>query len=349
MNTFRAGNMSALFFIFDAVKTNWVYKTFKYLKKVYFRNDKRVAAYLVCVAIATVFWFLNALGKSYTVELMVPVKYVDFPNNKTLASNMPAEFELTIEAHGFTILRQQLSFLVMPLEFNVNELTNNRMTESNKSYFEFPTRQFLTELSYQISNDLKIISINPDTLIFKFDKMGKKRVKVKPNFRLNLKKQYQVSGDITTIPESVIVNGPQTLLDTLHWVSTEKEIFDQVEENIHVEVPLNQVKELFFEPKSVILNIPVEEYTEAEQTVPVTMVGQPEGMTIKLFPSKVKVKFLVGLSRFSEIHPEDFRLNVSYNDILEGKLRLKVKAISEPPHLYDLKIAPEDIEYLIEN
>jgi hypothetical protein len=341
--------MSALFFIFAAVKTNWVYKTFKYLRKVYFRNDKRVAAYLVCVAIATVFWFLNALSKSYTVKLVVPVKYVDLPNNKTLANNMPADFELTIEAHGFTILRQELAFLFIPLEFNVNELTNNRMTESNKSYFEFPSRQFLTELSYQISNDLKILSISPDTLVFRFDKMGQKRVNVKPNFRLDLKKQYQVSGDITTIPESVIVNGPQTMLDTLHLVSTKREIFDQVEENIHVEVPLNRVNELFFEPKSVILNIPVEEYTEAEQTVPVTVVGQPEGMTVKLFPSKVKLKFLVGLSRFSDIHPEDFRLNVSYSDILEGKLRLKVKTESKPPHLYDLKITPEDIEYLIEN
>jgi hypothetical protein len=57
----------------------------------------------------------------------------------------------------------------------------------------------------------------------------------------------------------------------------------------------------------------------------------------------------VGLSSFSDIHPEDFRLNVSYSDILEGKLRLKVKTESKPPHLYDLKITPEDIEYLIEN
>lgn len=340
--------MSALFFIFDAVKTNWVYKVFKYLKKVYFRNDKRVAAYVVCIAIATVFWFLNALSKTYTVELFAPVTYVNFPNNKTLASDMPAEFELTIRAHGFTILRRKLSSLFMPIEFNVNELTKNRMVESGNSSFTFPSKQFFPELAYQLSNDLEILNMRPDTLFFRFGNMAQKRVVVKPVLQINLKKQYQISGEITTIPESVIVSGPQSILDTLLFVSTGTEVFNIVEENIQKEVRINPVKELFFRPQSVMLNIPVEEYTEAQQPVQVTLIGQPEGLTVKLFPAKVKVSFLVGLSRFSEIHPEDFILNVVYSDIQEGKQRLKIVATSVPPYLYDLKITPEDIEYLIE-
>jgi len=341
--------MSALFFIFDAVKTNWVYKFVKYLKKVYFKNDKRVAAYLICVAIATGFWFLNALSKTYTVEVIAPVQFVNLPDNKTLASNLPEQFELTIRAHGFTILRQKLSFLVAPLEFNVNDQTNNRMMESRKTNYTFPTHQFLADMSHQLSNDLEILSMNPDTLSFRFDKMGHKRVKVNPTVEINLKKQFQISGNIKTMPDSVTVNGPQSTLDTLRFIETEKQKFDNIDKTIQESIQLKSIKELYFEPKSVQLNIPVEEYTEAEQSVPVVLVNKPNEVKVKLFPSKVKVSFLVGLSRFSEIHPEDIKLTVSYSDISEGKQRLKITNVSTPSYLYDFKIFPEEIEYLIEN
>ena len=340
--------MSTHFFIFDAVKTNREYTFVKYLKKVYFKNDKRVAAYLVCVAIATGFWFLNALSKVYTVEIIAPVEYVNLPNNKTLANHLPEKFEMTVKAHGFTILRRKLIFLFGPLSFNVNEMTNNRMMESKKTSYAFPSRQFLTEMSYQLSNDIEIVSMTPDTLFFRFDQMGQKRVKVKPVVKVDLKKQFQISGEISTEPNSIVVNGPQSTLDTLQFAYTKEQKFNAVHESIRGKAEIRPIKELFFDPQSVTLTIPIEEYTEAQQSVPVMLTDVPDNIKIKLFPARVKVSFLVGLSRFSEIHPEDFKLAVSYSDIEEGEQRLRIKTLSIPAFLYDVKIVPEDIEYLIE-
>lgn len=341
--------MSALFFIFDAVNSNWLNKSAKYLKKVYFRNDKRVAAYFVCVVIATGFWFLNALSKTYTVDIVAPVHYVNFPDNKTLANKQPEEIDLTIRAHGFTILRQKLSFILAPLEFNVNELTNNRMKESKKSLYAFPSRQFLNQLSYKLSNDLEILNMSPDTLFFKFDAMGHKRVKIKPTVKIDLKKQFQLSGDITTEPDSIWVNGPQLMLDTLRNLKTETILQNAVDEPIHKNIKINPVKNLYFETQTVRVNIPVEEYTEAQEIVPVSLINQPADVKIKLFPVKVKITFQVGLNRFSGVHPEDFRLTVNYDDILKGKQKLKIIVNSTPAYIYDLKITPEELEYLIEN
>lgn len=328
---------------------NWFHKTIDYLKKVYFSIDKRVAAYLVCLGIATVFWFLNALGKTYTIELVTPVHYVNFPNNKTLANNPPEEFELTVRAHGFTLLRQELSFLFIPLKFDVNELTDNRMIESKKNYFAIPSRQFLSELTSKLSNDIEILSMNPDTLIFNFDKMGQKRLKVVPNIQVNLKKQYQISGDIQTVPDSIVVNGPISMLDTLHEIKTENKRYSMVFEPIQEEVKLSTASNIFPDSTSVLLQIPVEEYTEAQLSVPILVLNKPEEINVKLFPAKVKVTFQVGLSRFSGIHPEDFKLTVDYNDIQAGKQQLIINTETTPAYIYALKITPEVLEYLIEN
>ena len=321
----------------------------KYLKKVYFRNDKRVAAYLVCVAIATVFWFLNALSKTYTEDINVPVSFVNFPNNKTLASKPPEQFDLKIEAHGFTILRYKLSFFFVPLEFNVNEMTRNRMTESNKNSFAFPSRQFLTELSYQMSNEVKIQSMSPDTLFFRFDQMGQKRVRVKPVLKINLKKQFEISGDIKITPDSILVNGPQSVLDSLRFIPTETLLLEGANHTVSSQSRISPIKGLYFETPSVKVNIPIEEYTEEQLSVPVVLANQPPDLKVKLFPSKVKISFQVGLSRFSQIHPEDFKLSVSYSDIKEGKLRLKINPELNPAYIYALKINPEELEYLIES
>lgn len=307
-----------------------------------------MAAYFICVAIAAGFWFLNALSKTYTVDLIVPVEYVNLPNNKTLAGKLPEKFDLTVESHGFTILRHRLRFLIMPLKFDVNDLTNDRMIESTKSYFVFQTRQFLTQLSYKMSNDMKITSIKPDTLVFRFDKLGQKQLKVKPLVKLTLKKQYQISGNISTIPDSITVNGPKVIIDTMQYAFTQTYQFKDADQTIQADALIKPEKEMYFEPQKVKIKIPVEEYTEAEQSVPVLLNDLTDDIKIKLFPSKVKVTFLVGLSRFSEIHPEDFKLTISYKDILEGKPRLKINAESVPSYLYEINIFPEELEYLIE-
>ncbi len=340
--------MSAHFFIFEAVKTNGIYRLVKFLKKIYFKNDKRVAAYLVCVVIATGFWFLNALSKTYTVELSVPVQYYNFPNNKTFAGHLPEKFDLTVRAHGFTLLRQKVGFLFGPLKFNVNEMTNDRMTENKRTRFAFATRQFLSELSYQMSGDMEILNMNPDTLFFGFGRMTQKMVRVKPIVQVNLKKQFQISGDIKSNPSEVLVSGPEKMLDTLQYVFTRKQTFENIDKSIQTKAEIEPIKEMYYNCQTVNVSVPIEEYTEGQQSVQVTLLDAPSGIKVKLFPGKVKISFLVGLSQFSEIRPDNFKLTVSYNDIEKGNPQLKVKKMSVPPFLYDIKISPEEIEYLIE-
>lgn len=327
----------------------WLNRTVNRLKKVLLLNDKQLFVIIICLAISTGFWFLNALGKFYTVEIRVPVKYVNLPDNKTLANVLPNEFALKIRAHGFTILRKKASYFFSPFEFNVNDMTNNRMLESKKSNYEFPTRIFYNEISNRMSYDFEILGMSPDTLYFRYGEMVSKKVKVKPNVKIDLKKQFEISGEIKSVPDSVIINGPQSVIDTIMKIETEKRQFIAVDKSIQEVIKIKKSQNLFFVPSEIQVNIPVEEFTEANLTVPIFLSNNAENKTIKLFPSKVKVTFLVSLSRFSVIKPEDFKLSVNYNDIAKGQQRLKINIDSTPSFIYALKINPEELEYLIEN
>jgi len=304
--------------------------------------------FLICLAIATVFWFLNALNKEYTVDLSFPVKYTNLPKNKILANSPPDHFTLKVNSYGFTILRHKLNMAFSPLVFNVNDFTGGRMESSENSKFRIGTRQFISRLSGQVSNELRIIEIQPDSLYFEFDRLVQRKMKVKPNVTYTLKQQYYLNGNIATEPDSVLVSGAESVLDTMAYVSTQTQHYKQLEKNIQRNVPLENYKNVTLDPKRVILKIPMEEYTEKNLVVPVYVSDAPEGISIKLFPDKVKLSFLVGLSHFSDISENDFLLTVRYSDIAEKKEMLSINLDTKPQNILSVSIAPEQVEYLIE-
>lgn len=311
-------------------------------------NDGRIVIFLVCLAIATVFWFLNALNKEYSVDLAFPVRYTNLPQNKVLVNAPPDQFTLKVNSFGFTILRHKLSMAFSPLIFDVNDFTGGRMETSPNSKFSIATRQFIKRLSGQVSNELEITEIQPDTLYFEFDKIIKRRVKVKPNLTYTLKKQFFPNGDITTVPESVMVAGPKSILDTLRLVRTEFVSFKELDKDMSRKVSLETYKNLQVTPNRVILTIPMEEFTQKQLMVPIRVTDLPENASVKLFPDKVKVSFLIGLSHFNEITDKEFELTVPYADIESKKPMLDVTVSSQPQHIIPVGIAPEHVEYLIE-
>ncbi|MCW0482261.1 hypothetical protein [Gaoshiqia sediminis] len=312
------------------------------------KNDRRLIIYLICVAISTIFWFLNALNKEYSVELYFPVKYTNLPKNKLLSNTPPDRFSLKVNSYGFTILRHKLSLAFSPLVFDVNEFTGKRMETSDHAEYAIPSKQFINRISEQVSNELRITEIHPDTLYFRFDRIVAKKIAIQPNLSYELKKQHLLSSIITTQPDSAMVWGPETVLDTLQFIQTKHQHFKSLDHTIQQQVALAPNKNMVYEPNRVALNIPVEEYTEKQLMVPVTVRNLPDSVQVNLFPDKVKVNFLISLNRFSEIKPTDFLISVSFQDILNKVELLDLKLESQPPYSFSVSFSPEKVEYLIE-
>ncbi|MGE4586654.1 MAG: hypothetical protein AB7D05_04865 [Mangrovibacterium sp.] len=312
------------------------------------RNNKKLVAYLVFVGIATIFWFLNALNKQYSVELTFPVKYTNWPKGRILVSDPPREFVLRVNSFGFTLLRYKLSMAFSPLIFNVNVFTSGKIESSDRSTFKIATRPFINRLSSQVSNELKITGIYPDTLVFRFEQVVSRLVKVQPVVSYTLKRQHFLNGKIITVPDSVRVSGPGSLVDTLSFVASVPRHFKEINHSMQQQISLAGIKQLEYSTGKVMLEIPVEEYTEKQLQIPVTVRNLPADTRINLFPEKVNLSFMIGLSRFREVTPEDFLVTVSFADILQQKDLLELKLEKQPPFIQSVSIFPEQIEYLIE-
>ncbi|MCL3782075.1 hypothetical protein EMN47_16935 [Prolixibacteraceae bacterium JC049] len=330
------------------MEKRWLEKINNSIKKIDPKKNQKPLIYLICVLIASTLWFLNALSDSYTTTISFPVKFTNFPENKILVNEPPKKLDLKVNAFGFTLLRNSLSMAFHPLIFNVNEFTNQRMQRSQSSYFRIGTDRYLERLQSQVSSEMKIISVMPDSIIFQFDPIVEKKVGIKANVQLSTKEQFIQTSSIKLIPDSVQLAGPKSVLDTLNYITTDLMEFTGVNKTIHRNISLPDINNITYKKKRTVLNIPIEQYTESKISVPVQVINAPDSIKLITFPSKIEINYLVALSQYKNIDHSLFKAIVDYSETNKVKNKISINIQQAPQNIISYSFDIKSVEYLKE-
>lgn len=324
-------------------------RVFTYLKSEFkaIRNG-RVLVFLACLALASFLWLLNALDKHYTDHISIPVKYINLPVNKELTGKLPDKLDLTVDALGYTLLQYKLNLAFSPLLIDVNELTNNYLDNLFLSKYSVSTNRHKDEIAKQISNEIAIISIRPDSITFKVSHVIEKMVKVHPDVEVTFAREFILQKPPFAKPESVLVRGPEEIMDTLREIDTGviqlKNISQSVTRNTALILPV----ELTAEITKVSVQIPVEQCTEAKFEIPIIIINQPDTLIIKTFPSKVRVSCRVGISQYNKLNNNSFKAIIDYS--LHSTVLSKLPVILEdlPENILSVDYFPKEVDFIIE-
>lgn len=311
------------------------------------RNGKAFV-FLVCLALASFLWFLNALEKHYTDHITVPVRYINLPKNKDLTGKLPAKFDLTVDAFGYTLLRHKLSLSFSPILLDVNELTNNYLEDKFISKYSISTNGHKDEIAKQISSEIEIINIRPDSISFNVSNVIEKLVKVHPVVDVTFAREFILQKTPVVIPESILVRGPQEILDTLRYINTKPVEMKDLSHTVEQDVNLVLLPDLQSEISEVTVQIAVEQYTEVKFEIPILIINQPDSLLIKTFPAKVKVSCRVGLSQYNKLNNSSFRAVVDYSHRSEVLSKLRVILDRVPETVLSVDHFPKEVEYIIE-
>ena len=299
------------------------------------------------VVLATIFWFLNALSKEYTTTVNYPVTYKDFPSKKILSNELPPRLKLTVRAKGFDLLRYKLSFF-QSLNFPVNEYTNNKMEKVGDNNFLFPTNRMTSQVATQLSSAISVTHISPDTINFQFSSLIEKKIPVLLNTKLKFEPQFRLAGDVVLKPDSVWVVGAQAIMDSITLVETELLEFKKLNETKTKKIGLVKVEGLSFVQKKIEVELPVEQFTEAQKHVSLKVVNLPDSVFLRLFPHEIKLSYLVGLKDYETISVEQFELEVDYSTMDAASNKLKVYLKNSPLNVSNISFYPGEVGYLIE-
>ena len=293
-----------------------------------------------------IIWLLNAMGKNYTTIINYPVEYSEFPKNKILIGELPDQLNLRVNAHGYALLRYKLIGNPEPIIFNISSFAMNRIgNDSTRSYIL--TRYIKDQVSRQLPGELQLLDLKPDSLLFHFAGLESKKIPIKPDIKFEIEKQFTIKEKIILKPDSLVVKGPDFMIDTINYVYTKHNDLGMLSKSYEGIIELAPINKIDFSISSVQCIIDLERFTEAQFYIPVSVLNLPDSVTIQTFPSRIKVICNVGLSQYERIDENLFRATVDFSNITEGSNRLKVNLVNVPVYVRSYDYNPRTVEFLL--
>jgi hypothetical protein len=295
--------------------------------------------------VSIVLWFLTKLSKEYESTVTYPVKYQNLPKDKLVQKVPASEVDIHIKATGFKILSGKL----FPRTLEVNAA--NLFSKSKNDYYLLLPQQRLA-IQKQMNTGVSIDHFIQDSVTMTLGVLSRKKVPVKLVSDLSYEAGYHINGDIAVTPDSVTVSGPESILDTLQFVSTTKFSQSEINEPVRKELLL----EMFTSDQNVNLSVEkvtvdfsVEKFTEGTMKVPFTVLNLPEDVTINTFPKEVELTYKVALSQFNQIQSTSFQIECDYQLSVENNLSYLIPKLTQQSDLVkNVKIAPNRIDFVIE-
>ena len=302
-------------------------------------DKSRFRLFLLFVLISFSFWTSTKLSKEYQVVQPFFVKWREVPKGIILTDDT-AKINLTINASGIEILWYRL--FEVELEVSLKEVdfsSSDIVLNFEENYFS---------IQEQLLNASKLIQISPSLYNLKYSRMSSKWVNIAPQTSIQLRPGYLGEEKIKVMPDSVLVHGPKSILDTLKKIQTLDFKASDVHKVIDQKIGFKSISGLKFENDQTRLYWPVFQYSEKTLNITIKIINLPSGVKIKLFPPQVSIRVTLPLSLVSTLEAADFSIAVDYNDIFENKPSvLELKLLKYPSSVkktvWDLK----SVNYLI--
>jgi hypothetical protein len=308
---------------------------------------KRLAVFIVCLGISALMWLFIELTKDYTTDIRYSVSFENVPEDLILQNSNDSSITVGISAQGFELMTALLFRKRQELVVDLSEI---RIRKESEGYSAFiPASKLLQQVGRQISYSKSISYIHPDTLFFRFSEIYRKEVPVRLNFSYTFKQQYQLYDSLQWSPKTVTVSSIKDVIDTIRFVTTVSTVKTSIDSSMNFKIPLNRPLSrgmISFSTDSVSISMPVQKYTEATFTVPVSITGNTS--QLKIFPDQVEITCMVPMIDYRKVEDASFKAGVQADGItIAQNSKLKVVLSNIPQGVRVVSIKPEFVEYII--
>lgn len=294
--------------------------------------------FLGFVAIATIFWVIMSLNDSLQRSVTLRLEIENVPDSVTFITLPPNDVHVVVRDRGASLMR--LTALHTPaLKFNFRDF-------SNDGVFRLTSRDIQASLKSTFGSNATILANSLDSLRLTYTTGKGKSVPLQVSADVSASAGNILEGMPKASVSRVTVYGDRAVLDTLTRVFTHKVVHHNIGETTIVEVGVKPIAGVRIEPSKVKVTIAVEPLVAKEFTVPIEAVDVPDGVSLILFPERVKVACFVPMSKFGSDNP-DFKLYVSYADISDNSLLLPVRIGRQVPGVLNPKLVTDSVEYTI--
>jgi hypothetical protein len=312
--------------------------------------NRRSVAFLLCLLLSGLFWLLMSLSEEYVNEISIPVVYNVPPEDVLVASELTSSVTAEVKGLGFDLMWYWLKFeqLEIPVATNPTELPS--LNKNGVPIHYILTADKGIELAKMEDNQLTVLSVEPDTLFLKFVPKFIKQVPIQLNAEISFQKQFGMVSEPILIPDSILVIGAKEDVDTITFVVTEIQYWNDLNESLTNKVRLQKFTNLPFvtvSQENIDVEVNVVEFTEGSVTVPIQIVADnPE--SVKVFPHEVEIKYQVPLADYDKIRAEQFQVSVFLSENSLGQSSLLVNIDGKPQEVTQVRVSPAQVEFIVQ-
>lgn len=229
-------------------------------------------------------WLYISLQADY--QMTVPVR-VDWqlPADRSLESPLPSQLYVKLAGSGWNLLNALYFDRSMRVEIKLSPQSQARtITEAE------------LRAGFRSSVPLRVLSIEPTVISYQLGIIAQKKVPVVANVQLTPANGYVLARPLVVVPDSALLIGSTSVLDTLKQWPTEPFVRSNLQATIVELVPLVQSPIVRVLPERVLVKGIVQQLAEITyEDVPV-IAEQPLDASEQLLPPIVRVTLRGGLA-----------------------------------------------------
>ena len=305
-------------------------------------QGKRLNVFMLFLFLSFLISLLSKLSNTYTQTLQFELQPTLLKSNEVLVSKDAKKINVTISGKGFSLLKYYIETRTIDVDFS--------QLNKDKAHYFWTERSQLEKIINHFDSKIVIKSINPDTLLFAYDRQFIKKIPVEVSVNLSFAFGFDLVNSIQSVPDSITLMGPESILKTISKIKTKTLDLTAVNATIDREVDLDipiALDQLSYSQQTVSVRGEVEKFTEGSFSVPVNIVNVPDNLTLNFFPKEVTVIFYTSLTAYNNIDASHFSVECDFNTLTAENEYLNPVLVKQPTTVKTAQLKSTKFEYVI--
>ncbi len=312
---------------------------FKKIRSVY--KTRKFNVFVFFVLLALIYSMISKLTFNYTKTIVFVVKPVDVPSDQVVLDQSIDSIGLELEAYGYNLAKYYIDQPI--IEISLNDL--NKV----KSKYQWTKQRNFSDLQSKFNKSVRLISSSVDQIDFIIEQYESKKVPVELKLELDYKSGFDSFNEYKLSKDSIMITGPNSLIDTINMIQTHKLVLNQIDSEINTKIRIKppENNNITHSDTELDFQLKVEKFTEESIKVPITIVNIDDNMKINYYPKVVSVLYRVSIREYKSVNPMDFRVECDLNTINRDNSVLISSITKKPSNVRKCRIENNQIQYVI--
>ena len=305
-------------------------------------NRRKTNIFIVFLICSAAIWLISKLSETYSQRSSFDLVYLNAPDSLLITGSSKESIDARLEASGFRFLG--FNFGKQDIKIDLSQVRN-----SGNQYF-INKEEYQKQIENQLPGNMKLLSVDQDTLFIYFKRLYSKEVEVVPDITLDLAQNHMLEGKLVVDPPVVTIKGPRSEVEEFEKVYTVSTNLSGISDSFNSSLQLARNPEMAnttYSTDRVEVSGNVFRFSEQLIEIPVRVENLPEGTEIKTFPNTVPVLCKAKIDRLKSLRPQEFELIADFNSISKGKNELGVQLKSKPADVYDAQLKLNKVEFIL--